>query len=32
VIVLGYDALKVEFAALLKESHPRTLDVIRIDD
>ena len=32
VLVLGYDALKVEFAALLKESHSRTLDVIRMDN
>jgi hypothetical protein len=32
VLVLGYDGLKVEFVALLKESHSRTLDVIRVDN
>jgi len=32
VLVLGYDALEVEFAALLKERDSRNLDVIGVDN
>ena len=32
MLVLGYDALEIEVATLLKESDSRTLDVIRVDN